>query len=76
MLADRRLLDAGANIEARGGVIGGGTPLDDAWAFGQWNAARRLVERGARPTLRDPERLAREGGAGDLAEWAAGRSGG
>ena len=32
-------------------MIGGGTALDDAWAFGQWNAARRLVERGARPTL-------------------------
>ena len=45
------LLDAGADIEARGGVIGGGTALDDAWAFGQWRAARRLVERGARPTL-------------------------
>ena len=45
------LLDLGADIEARGGVIGGGTALDDAWAFGQWRAARRLVERGARPTL-------------------------
>jgi ankyrin repeat protein len=41
------LLDAGADIEAPGAVIGGGTPLDDAVAFGQWNAARRLVERGA-----------------------------
>jgi len=41
------LLDAGADIEASGAVIGGGTPLDDAVAFGQWNAARRLVERGA-----------------------------
>jgi ankyrin repeat protein len=45
------LLDAGADIEATGAVIGGGTALDDAWAFGQWDAARRLVERGARPTL-------------------------
>jgi uncharacterized protein len=45
------LLDAGADVEATGAVIGGGTALDDAWAFGQWNAARRLVERGARPTL-------------------------
>ena len=44
-------LDAGADIEARGGVIGGGTPLDDAVAFGQWNAARRLVARGAHPWL-------------------------
>lgn len=45
------LLDHGADIEAEGAVIGGGTPLADAVAFGQWNAARRLVERGARPTL-------------------------
>ncbi|WP_017687110.1 ankyrin repeat domain-containing protein [Paenibacillus sp. PAMC 26794] len=41
------LLDAGADIEAPGAVIAGGTPLDDAIAFAQWNAARRLVERGA-----------------------------
>lgn len=41
------LLDAGADIDARGGVIGGGTALNDATAFGQWRAARRLVDRGA-----------------------------
>jgi ankyrin repeat protein len=45
------LLDHGADIEAGGGVIGGGTPLADAVAFGQWQAARRLVERGASTTL-------------------------
>lgn len=45
------LLDHGADIDAPGAVIGGGTPLADAVAFGQWNAARRLVERGARTTL-------------------------
>jgi ankyrin repeat protein len=45
------LLEHGANIEARGGVIGGGTPLADAVAFGQWRGAKRLVERGARTTL-------------------------
>jgi uncharacterized protein len=45
------LLDHGADIEAVGGVIGGGTPLSDAVAFGQWKAARRLVERGARTSL-------------------------
>jgi hypothetical protein len=45
------LLDAGADIEATGAVIGGGTPLDDAVAFGQWRVARRLVERGARTKL-------------------------
>lgn len=45
------LLDAGADIEAPGAVIGGGTPLADAVAFGQWRAAVRLVERGARASL-------------------------
>ncbi|MFN0106292.1 MAG: ankyrin repeat domain-containing protein [Bryobacteraceae bacterium] len=45
------LLDHGADIEAPGGVIGGGTPLADAVSFGQWRAARRLVERGAAATL-------------------------
>jgi uncharacterized protein len=47
------LLDAGADIEADGAVIGGGPPLADARAFGQWQAAHRLVERGARTTLVD-----------------------
>lgn len=41
------LLDAGADLEVSGAVIAGGTPLDDAVAFAQWRAARRLVERGA-----------------------------
>ena len=43
------LLDAGANIDAEGGAVGdgSGTPLFDATVFGQWQAARRLVERGA-----------------------------
>jgi uncharacterized protein len=45
------LLDAGADIEADGAVIAGGTPLTDATAFGQWNAARRLLERGAQATM-------------------------
>ena len=45
------LLDRGANIDADGGVIGNGTALADAVAFGQWDAARRLVERGASVTL-------------------------
>ena len=51
------LIDAGADIEATGGVIGGGTPLADAGAFAQWNAAHRLVERGARTTLSDSAAL-------------------
>lgn len=45
------LLDCGADIESPGSVIASGTPLADAVAFGQWKAARRLVERGARTTL-------------------------
>ena len=45
------LLDNGADIEAPGAVIGGGTPLADAVAFGQWQAARRLIERGARTSF-------------------------
>jgi len=51
------LLDAGADIDARGAVIGDGTPLSDATAFGQWNAARRLVERGALTTFFDAATL-------------------
>jgi uncharacterized protein len=42
------LLDHRANIEAPGASIAGGTPLDDAVGYGQWRAARRLVERGAK----------------------------
>ncbi len=45
------LLDAGADINARGAVIAGGTPIADATAFGQWDAARRLLERGADTNL-------------------------
>jgi uncharacterized protein len=45
------LLEHGADIDAPGSVIGGGTTLAEAVAFGQWRAARRLVERGARANL-------------------------
>jgi ankyrin repeat protein len=45
------LIDAGAEIEPGGGVIADGTPLADAVAFGQWRAARRLLDRGAGATL-------------------------
>ena len=51
------LLDAGADIEASGAVLGGGTPLADACGFGQWRAARRLVERGASTRLKDAAAL-------------------
>ena len=45
------LLDAGADIEAPGAFNGVGGPLDNAVGFGQWAAARRLAERGARTNL-------------------------
>jgi ankyrin repeat protein len=51
------LVRAGADIEADGAVIGGGTPLADACGFGQWDAAHRLVELGARTTLREAAAL-------------------
>ena len=38
------LIAVGADLDAEGSVIDGGAPLADAVAFGQWNAARRLVE--------------------------------
>jgi hypothetical protein len=43
----RALIDGGANIEATGASLGGGTPLDDAVGYGCWQVARLLVERGA-----------------------------
>ena len=51
------LLDAGADIEAPGAVIAGGSPLADARGFGQWQAAQRLIERGAQPSLTDAATL-------------------
>ncbi|MEU6762744.1 ankyrin repeat domain-containing protein [Streptomyces sp. NPDC046853] len=51
------LIEAGADIEAPGAVIGGGTPLADARGFGQWRAARRLLEHGARADLQDAATL-------------------
>src|SRR3954452_22968955 len=42
------LIDGGADLEAPGASIGGGTPLDDAVAYGCWHTARPLVARGAR----------------------------
>lgn len=41
-----------ARTSTPGAVIGGGSPLADAAAFAQWEAAYRLVERGATTTLR------------------------
>jgi uncharacterized protein len=42
------LIDGGADIEAPGGSIAGGTPLDNAVGYGCWRVARLLVQRGAR----------------------------
>ena len=50
------LLDAGADLEARGGTIAGGTALDDAVGYEQWRAAARLLERGAVPAAWIEER--------------------
>jgi hypothetical protein len=45
------LLEGGADIEAPGAFDNLGGPLDNAVGYGQWNAARRLVERGAHVKL-------------------------
>jgi ankyrin repeat protein len=45
------LVEAGADVEAPGAVLGGGTPIADAVGFGQWRAARRLLEHGAQANL-------------------------
>jgi hypothetical protein len=42
------LIAAGADLEAMGASIVGGTPLDDAVGYGCWQVARLLVARGAR----------------------------
>ena len=41
------LIAVGADIEAPGAVLTGGTPISDAVVFAQWQAARRLLEHGA-----------------------------
>lgn len=51
------LLDAGADIDAPGAVLGGGGPIADARGFKQWAVAWRLVERGAATTLMDAATL-------------------
>lgn len=51
------LLNAGADINATGGVIANGTALTDARAFRQYNAARRLLDRSASVTLQDAAAL-------------------
>src|SRR5205809_754962 len=41
------LIIGGANVEAKGGSIAGGTPLDNAIGYGCWRVARLLAGRGA-----------------------------
>lgn len=45
------LLDGGANIEADGAIFTNGTAMSDAVVFANWNAARRLLARGATTTI-------------------------
>ena len=45
------LLDAHADIEIPGAVFTNGPPISDAIVFAQWNAARRLVDRGAQTSV-------------------------
>jgi uncharacterized protein len=47
----RALIDGGADIEATGASLGGGTSLDDAVGYGCWQVARLLFERGAQVDL-------------------------
>jgi uncharacterized protein len=42
------LIDGGADIEALGGSIAGGSPLANAVGYGCWHVGRLLVARGAR----------------------------
>jgi ankyrin repeat protein len=45
------LLDGGANIESPGAVFTNGAAMSDAVIFAQWNAARRLLDHGAKTTF-------------------------
>ena len=51
------LLDGGANIESPGAIFTDGTAMSDAVIFAQWNAARRLLDRGAKTTFTESAAL-------------------
>lgn len=51
------LIDGGADLNAQGAVIAGGDPLEDAIGFQNWDAAERLVARGATTVLGDEAAL-------------------
>jgi ankyrin repeat protein len=45
------LLDGGADLERPGAIFTNGPAMSDAVIFAQWDAARRLLERGAKTNL-------------------------
>lgn len=57
VVAVEALLDADANMDAKGAVIAGGDPLEDAIGFQNWDAARALVKRGAKTAMGDEAAL-------------------
>ena len=57
VLAIEALLKNGANIEARGGVFYNGTALTNARIFGQWKAAKKLIDYHAKTTIHDEAAL-------------------
>lgn len=65
------LLDGGADIEAPGAVFTGGTAMSDAVIFAQWNAARRLLARGAQTNLSQAAALGLADRVADLATDAS-----
>lgn len=64
------LIELGADLEARGGTIAGGTALDDAVGYEQWAAAAWLLERGAVPA---PWVVARAAGFDSVLDWVRSR---
>jgi hypothetical protein len=71
------LLDASAQVDARGGSVGvgSGTPLFDATVFGQWAASRRLSDWDGLTPLDAAVRAAGEGiaGADEVVAWLRGQ---
>jgi ankyrin repeat protein len=51
------LLDGEADIEFPGAIFTNGSAMSDAVIFAQWDAARRLLERGAKTTLTESAAL-------------------
>lgn len=64
------LLDNGADIEAPGAVFTWGTAMSDAVIFAQWNAARRLLARGAKTTLTQAAALGLVDRVRELCSWS------